>query len=426
MSSEGGTPRALTTLDAGRGELLHAFPQVLSGGRGVLFTAQSRMRDAPYSVDLYDPRGGARRQLVNGARYGRFLPSGHLAFVRQRALVAVKTAAGTVDPAGTPVTLVDDVQTVSPGGALFAIADEGTLAFVPFRPQAPKRLLWVDRSGAATDTGLPARAYFAPRLSPDGRRAAVRVSEAPAMDLWIATFARSTLERLTFDRTVEYTFSSHSFSPDGAALAYSADGPDGAVVTVQGLGGQPRALLTWPRRIAPTRVTRHGLLLVELGATTGGDLLLLPPGSAQPQPVVQRPGHQWGGAVSPDERFVAFAGDESGRNENLRPALSWTGAEATADLRRRHRGGVEPRRPRDFYRSSGRMMAIPVTASGTLVAGQPRPLFDDRFAQGSPGEAAYDVGPDGRFLMLESDVATPPRELRVVLNWLDDVKRRVP
>jgi eukaryotic-like serine/threonine-protein kinase len=426
VSSEGGTPRALTTLDAGRGELLHAFPQVLSGGRGVLFTAQSRMRDAPYSVDLYDPRGGARRQLVNGARYGRFLPSGHLAFVRQRALVAVKTAAGTVDPAGTPVTLVDDVQTVSPGGALFAIADEGTLAFVPFRPQAPKRLLWVDRSGAATDTGLPARAYFAPRLSPDGRRAAVRVSEAPAMDLWIATFARSTLERLTFDRTVEYTFSSHSFSPDGAALAYSADGPDGAVVTVQGLGGQPRALLTWPRRIAPTRVTRHGLLLVELGATTGGDLLLLPPGSAQPQPVVQRPGHQWGGAVSPDERFVAFAGDESGRNEIYVQPFPGPGPkrQLTSD------GGTEAVWSRDgreiFYRSSGRMMAIPVTASGTLVAGQPRPLFDDRFAQGSPGEAAYDVGPDGRFLMLESDVATPPRELRVVLNWLDDVKRRVP
>ena len=278
-----------------------------------------------------------------------------------------------------------------------------------------------------TDTGLPARTYFAPKLSPDGRRAAVRVVEMPAQDIWIATFARSTVERLTFDRTLEYTFSSHSFSPDGTTLAYSSDGPGGTVVNVQGVdGGLPRTLLTWPRRIAPARVTRHGVLLVELGATTGGDMLLLPPGSEQPQPLVQRPGHQFGGAVSPDERFVAYAGDESGRNEIYVSSFPQPGPkrQLTSD------GGTEAVWSRDgreiFYRNNGRMMAIPVTASAALVAGQPRALFDDAFARGAPGEPAYDVGPDGRFLMLESDVATPPPELRVVLNWLDDVKRRVP
>jgi Tol biopolymer transport system component len=426
VSSEGGAPRPLTTLNAERGEVLHAFPQVLSGGRGVVFTVQSTTGNAPYSVDHYDPRANARRQLANGARYGRFLPSGHLAFVRERGLVVVKAAIDTLAPSGTPVTLVDDVQTVELGGARVAIADEGTLAYVPFRPPPSKRLVWVNRSGAVVDTGLPARPYQSPRLSPDGRRAVVRIDEASSKDIWIATFARTTLERLTFERTLEYTFSGHSFLPDGSSVIYSTDSPGGVAVTVHALGGgEPRTLLTWPRRISPGRVTRHGVVLSELGATTGGDLLLMPPGSSQPQPFIQQSGTQFGAAVSPDERFVAYAGDESGRIEIYVTPLPGPGPkrQLTPD------GGSEPVWSRDgrevFYRQGGRMMAIPVNVSGALVAGPPRALFDDRFAPGSPGLPAYDVGADGRFLMLEGKTETEP-ELRVVLNWIDEVKRRVP
>ena len=39
VSAAGGTPQALTQLDAQKGELTHRFPQILPGGKAVLFTA---------------------------------------------------------------------------------------------------------------------------------------------------------------------------------------------------------------------------------------------------------------------------------------------------------------------------------------------------------------------------------------------------
>jgi hypothetical protein len=78
-----------------------------------------------------------------------------------------------------------------------------------------------------------------------------------------------------------------------------------------------------------------------------------------------------------------------------------------------------------FYRAGGRIMALPVTSAG-LLTGPPRALFEDHFAPGSPGEPAYDVAPDGRFLMLRAEAAAAPRQVRVVLNWLDELTRLVP
>ena len=49
-------------------------------------------------------------------------------------------------------------------------------------------------------------------------------------------------------------------------------------------------------------------------------------------------------------------------------------------------------------------------------------LFEGRY------RGAYDVAPDGtRFLMIKEDPAESGRaHVNVVLNWFDEVKRRVP
>ena len=42
-------------------------------------------------------------------------------------------------------------------------------------------------------------------------------------------------------------------------------------------------------------------------------------------------------------------------------------------------------------------------------------------------ESDYDVAPDGRFLMIKPDPAeSGPAHVKVVLNWFEEVKRRVP
>jgi len=427
VSADGGTPRPLTTLDATRGEVQHAFPQVLSGGRGVLFTVQSTSRDAPFSVARFDPRTTSHRAVVSGGRYGRLLSSGHLVYLRERALVAVRASPDTLEPTGTPTPVVDDVQPGSIGAAMVSAAGDGTLAYAPFRPPTTSRLVWVDRAGTVTDTGLPPHPYSVPRLAPDGRSAAVRIGDRSSADIWIARFAGARLERLTFDRRLDYTFSGHSFSPDGARLTYSEDADGGVAVKVQDLDGSPpTTVLSWPRRVSPSRMTSHGVVLVEFGETSGADLLLLPPGARRPVSLVADPGNQWGNAVSPDERLLVYASNETGRYELFARPFPGTGPkrQLTTD------GAAEAVWSHDgrelFFRNGGRMMALPMAAGSRPPSGLPRPLFDDHLVPGSAGQPGYDVARDGRFLMLRADAPTPPPELRIVLNWLDEVKRLVP
>jgi len=42
------------------------------------------------------------------------------------------------------------------------------------------------------------------------------------------------------------------------------------------------------------------------------------------------------------------------------------------------------------------------------------------------GLANYDVSSEGRFLMVEPDENEGPAQLYVVLNWFDELERRVP
>ena len=82
-----------------------------------------------------------------------------------------------------------------------------------------------------------------------------------------------------------------------------------------------------------------------------------------------------------------------------------------------------------FYQNGRQMMSVPVDSQDSLTLGSPELLFegpyDSSFARN------YDVGPDGRFLMVKSgavsgsDEVRPP-QINVVLNWFEEVRQRVP
>jgi hypothetical protein len=69
-------------------------------------------------------------------------------------------------------------------------------------------------------------------------------------------------------------------------------------------------------------------------------------------------------------------------------------------------------------------MTVDVEMKPTFRPGRPRMLFEGRFLD----NARYDVSPDSqRFLMIKPDPAeSGPAHVNVVLNWFEEVKRRVP
>jgi len=73
------------------------------------------------------------------------------------------------------------------------------------------------------------------------------------------------------------------------------------------------------------------------------------------------------------------------------------------------------------------MMSVPVVSDDELEPGAPVLLFEDSFAPGEWGWVNYDVHSDGeRFAMRQRAVSTEPDEIVVVLNWFQELERRVP
>ena len=91
-------------------------------------------------------------------------------------------------------------------------------------------------------------------------------------------------------------------------------------------------------------------------------------------------------------------------------------------------GGEEPVWSHDgkeiFYRNGTKWMVVNVKAGSDFSATPPRLLFTGPYVN-VPGPS-YDVGPDGRFVLIEGPPEAPVTRFNVVLNWFDDLKRLVP
>jgi len=76
------------------------------------------------------------------------------------------------------------------------------------------------------------------------------------------------------------------------------------------------------------------------------------------------------------------------------------------------------------------MMAVETTTQPSFIVGKPRMLFEGEYlATAFPQLGSdYDVSADGqRFLMVkEIERAQSTAQINVVLNWTEELKRRVP
>jgi len=425
----GGTSQQVLTVK--KGEMAHG-PHRLPGGEWMLFTllpaGVGSWNQAQIVVQSLTT--GERVVLVDGGRDARYLATGHLVYALNSAILAAPFDPGTRQITGPAVRLVDDVfdaGTVT-GAVHFDVSANGSLVYAS-RP-GPALLTWVDRNGREEMIPAEPRPYRHPRVSPDGTRIAVEIDDPANTDIWVGDAKRGGFARLTSGDQVD---SDPIWSPDGSRIVYSsvrgteglfwqpADGSGRAEHLVDGSGGV-RAL-TW---------TRDGQLVYE--ELAGADIRLLTPGSGLPPrviPLFDAPEffNEVLPAMSPDGRWLAYQSTESADAEvYVRPFPD------VSSLRRQVSvgGGFAPLWSADgqelYYRSATDMMAVKVRTSPTLDLGKPEALFSlsDYVLPGTRG-IKYEVGPDGRFLMLKDSGGGRSQD-RVVLvqNWTQEVKRLVP
>ena len=79
-----------------------------------------------------------------------------------------------------------------------------------------------------------------------------------------------------------------------------------------------------------------------------------------------------------------------------------------------------------LYRNGDQMMAVDITTEPSFRAGTPRLLFEGRYESTPSRYTNYDVTPNGqRFVMIKTD-EEEARQLNIVLNWFEELKRLVP
>ena len=219
MSSAGGTPESLTTLDQQRGEVTERWPQVLPDGKAVLFTSGTHggnYEDA--DIVLYSMSSGHRKILQHGGYFGRYLPTGHLMYLHDGTLFAVPFDLKRMEVTGPPMPLLDGIS-ANPGdaSAQFSFARDGTLMFVPGHSRLQfASIYWLDRRGTFTPLREAPGNYYMPAFSPDGKRLALAVNDGNKSDIWVYDLSRDTLTRLTF----RGNNLSPIWTPDGQRITY--------------------------------------------------------------------------------------------------------------------------------------------------------------------------------------------------------------
>jgi len=434
ISAAGGTPKVLTRPDPKKGETSHRWPQVLPGGATALFTIGRAGSFDDAWIGAVALETGQVKVLVEGGFFPRFLPTGHIVFARSSRLMAAAFDPATLAVGGTPVPLVDSVETNrnGAGAAEFVFSRDGTLLYLP--AELPDRsLVFVDRKGTEEPLPTPVRAYTGLSLSPGGDRVALMVDDGSNQDIWVHDVAAGTLTRLTFGGSNEGIL----WTPDGKRITYSAVQPGGlqSLVSLPADGSsKPEPLDTgrtgwqWPQSWSPDGRT---LMFNATQPETDYDIWLVSlDGQSPPRPFVQTPFDERDAVFSPDGHWIAYQSNLTGRAEIYVQPFPGPGGRRQVSTA----GGVDPiwsPSGRElFYREgedAARIMAVDVEAKEALRTTKPRMLFEGRYFSGAD-TGDYAISPDGRrFLMIKlSERDATLRHVNVVLGWFDEVRRRVP
>ena len=427
-------------------EVSHVLPHLLPDGHALLYTVRRRVWTwGDEEVVAHVFATGERKSLLRDAADARYVPSGHLVFLRRGVLHAVGFDAARLEVRGSPEPVLGGVaQALASalggnvtGAGQFGVASTGALAFVrgdvPSEPDT--ELVAIDRQGRVSTLGAPARSY-APTvgLSRDGRYLAVVIRSLTEHSVWLFDRGRGTLTRLPGGG--EHYKPRWTPAGDRVAFQHLEKGvrrlswqPADGTAAPEVLASDPGAPSSWSPDGRAIALVKDG----DIWIATVDD------GKAAVAPLATTPDAEQWPEFSPDGRWLAFGSNASGRDEVYVQPYPGPGARRLVSLE----GGASPAwspTGRELFFVSPpdddgrrRMMVADVHAGPTLDVGRPRPLF--AFPQpplllACGGARCYEVAPDGQgfyAVRMTPPAPVPPvTHIQLVQNWTEELKARIP
>jgi serine/threonine protein kinase len=413
LAGEGAALEELTRADSTRGELNHRRPIALPDGEHVLFDIS---RADGYHAALLSLSTGEWTDLGLGVAQGTVYSAGYLIYPQANRVVAVPFDLGAARVTGTPVVIdsVSSSSSVPHQVWELAASPNGTIIYVS-GPGGSESLdlIWVDRNGQVTPTGLPRGEWDQPRLSPDGQRI-VAQSTNGALDLVRVNSGQRS-------RLAQPQAQLPEWDPSGQRIAYG-DGASGLWLVPADQSSPPERIVeanVWPYSWSPDG---NAIAVYEVDPVTARNILVARrlENDWQIEDLLATNANERSPAISPNGRWLAYASDESGQDEIY--VVSFNTGEDKRLVS--SNGGREPAWSSDgrelYYRRGREIFAVPIGDGPLFSPGTPVTLFEVEASttEGATGERDWDVSPDGeRFLFTRSPRRVSPFSLRVIVNF---------
>ncbi len=383
VAASGGTPEQIVVSQPNE---IFGGPHMLPHGRALLFSVATTG-----STNLWDTAkivaqrldSSDRTTLIEGGSEARFVPTGHLVYAVGGTLLAVPFDVDEIRVLGSPVPVIEGVRRTQSApnafrAAHFSFSDEGSLAYVPGPTSAAMSqaaLVVMDRAGNAKYLNVPAGAYYAPRVSPDGRFLAVATDDQKEESIWVYELAgTSALQRLTFTGRNRHPV----WSRDGEFIAYQSNREgDEAIFRQRADGTGEVERLTKPEKgaehIPHAWSPTQDVLLFTVRSGTRYALWRLNVRERHAVPWGSESGIQAEAVFSPDGKWVAYQSDETSLSEiYVQPAAGGGPKYMVPRDLQNHHPLWSPKGNELFYiPRQGVKQAIPVTTAPRFAFGKP-------------------------------------------------------
>jgi Tol biopolymer transport system component len=450
--ADGGGPEPLVKAAAGETIL---GPHLLAGGRSILFTSanladRGRERWDHAQIVLQSLADGSRRTLVGAGSDARLTDSGHLVYQYGGVLYAAAFDEQSGALRGEPAPVVTGVYRGATGASQYSLSRAGALAYLPGPASTAgaerQQLVLADRTGSALPLPLPEHAFVHVRAARDGGRLAIGTDDGTQAIVWLYTLGSDgPMQRLTIDGNNRFPV----WSPDGQWIAYQSERSGSSGIYRHRVDGTGTAEPLTTAREGESHIPeswspdgRHLAYSIARSSPGGAAyaLQMLTLSNRRTTPFGNVTSLEPIGAVfSPDGRWVAYAvakGDLGGpdRGVFVQPFPA-TGRifQAPRQLIDFHPMWSADGRELIFLASTTArsMAAVRVSGTQSLTFGSPlrfqATVVGDRL---SNEPRVFDLLPDGRMIgavtRLGAGFDGLTWEIRVVLNWLEELKANVP